>query len=80
MQDLILTNMELTWRTDQRYDPELERPIWSVWITGPLGTVTATNMATVIDRLDYIEWLYEEIIMCLTGMYHCCLTGFTDWA
>jgi hypothetical protein len=51
-----------------------------VWITGPLGTVTATNMATVIERMDYIAWLYEEIIMCLDGMYHCCLTGFTDWA
>ena len=72
--------MGLTWTTQQTYSTELARPIWSIEISGPLGSVRATNMATVIDRLDYVEWLYEEIIMCLDGMYHCCLTGFTDWA
>lgn len=72
--------MDLTWRTEQRYNADIGDNVWVIWITGPHGTVTANNMATVIERKDYIEWLYEEIIMCLDGMYHCCLTGFTDWA
>lgn len=48
-------------------------------IQGPKGTVAADKLVVVLDRQDYIEDLYWDIITTLEGNYHCCLTGRVDW-
>ena len=48
-------------------------------IDGPSGLVTAHSLVVVLDRLDYIEDLYIDIVNTLEGNFHCCLTGSVDW-
>lgn len=54
-------------------------PLFTVQIRGPAGTVQAVELVRVLDRRDYIEDLYNDIVMTLQGHYHCCLTDHTVW-
>jgi hypothetical protein len=55
-------------------------PLYQIWIQGPEGTVTARDLWWVTDRSDFVAWLYNEILLCLDGNYHCCLSDISTWA
>jgi len=57
--------------------PNIERPLWRLYIQGPAGNVYADDIVSVYPRLDYIELFYWEMIAVHDGHYHCCLSGKT---
>ena len=79
MQFQSLTDTELTYYSQEYYDEDYARTLHQVWINGPRGIVTARNQVCVLERADYIEFLYTEITRSLDGYYHCCFDGNVDW-
>lgn len=55
------------------------RPIYTQIISGPKGTVQASNMAFCTDDPERLEETYWTIVHTLEGAYHCCFTGFSNW-
>lgn len=48
--------------------------LYTLEILGPRGCVQAREQVQVLERADYLELVYQEIISVLEGNYHCCLT------
>lgn len=67
-------NTSIKYTTIQNSDKTI-----TLTISGPKGLVTAHSIVIVLDRLDYIEDLYWDIVNTLAGNYHCCLSGSVDW-
>ena len=57
--------------------PSIEKPLWRLYIKGPAGNIYANDIVSVLDRYDYIDLLYWEMIAVRDGHYHCCLSGKT---
>ena len=51
------------------------RPLYRVYIAGVNGTLYADDLVCIINRFDFIDYLYWDIQAVLDGHYHCCLTG-----
>lgn len=52
-------------------------PLWRIYIKGPAGNVYCSDIADIYPNLDYINFLYWEMIAVLDGHYHCCFSGKT---
>jgi hypothetical protein len=57
--------------------PNVDKPLWRLYIKGPAGNIYADDIVSVYDRYDYIDLLYWEMIAVRDGHYHCCLSGKT---
>ena len=71
---------EINW-FESGLDPSTEppRPLYTVELLGPRGSVRASGFVWVTDDPENVEINYWSIVHTLDGIYHCCLTGNVFW-
>ena len=57
--------------------PDIEKPLWRVYIKGPAGNLYCDDVVSIYPRLDQVEFYYWAMVAVRDGHYHCCLSGKT---